>query len=620
MRLANKTPLLFSAAALCVALAVLAAQADSARAERVNAVNKTASGRVSHVTLYRGQAMITRTVPVEGDKGIIDLVVGDLPEHVVAESLFAEGSDGIAVRAVRFRSRAVIDEPREEVRKLDDEIVGIREKIDVNAKTQQVLVKRTAYLDQLEGFVAPTAKTELSKGVLDVEALQKITTFSFEQRKLIVTEQVALEKEAKQLAEQLSLAERKRAEIAAGSSKTIREAVLFLDKLADGAQSVRLNYLVNQAGWSPTYTFRSDKDRTKVGVEYSALIQQMSGENWQDVALTLSTASPALSSAGPGLAPFHVSLADGASQAPMAKGEVAQQAQQARGRQLAANIDNRTAVSFGMNYSSSWAINSAVNDLQCLVLTNPLDALTSVETTMSEDEGPNLSYALTGAVSLASRSDHQMVRILQSEMKSQFYHVATPLLTSYVYREAELTNDGGEDLLAGPINVYLDGRFVGRGEIPTVARGQNFVVGFGADPQLRARQELADKTDDVQGGNRQIEFEYRLVIENFKTEVAAVRVLDRLPYSDRASDVRVTMTEGKDALSADKVYLRRERPKGMLRWDIEVPARATAENARMVEYTVRMEFDRNFQLTTAAGQAQQQMEEFEKLQRARLKR
>ena len=61
------------------------------------------------------------------------------------------------------------------------------------------------------------------------------------------------------------------------------------------------------------------------------------------------------------------------------------------------------------------------------------------------------------------------------------------MLTSYVYREAELANSSDQDLLAGPITVYLDGRFVGRGEIPTVA-GQTFVVGFGADPQLRARR------------------------------------------------------------------------------------------------------------------------------------
>ena len=69
-------------------------------------------------------------------------------------------------------------------------------------------------------------------------------------------------------------------------------------------------------------------------------------------------------------------------------------------------------------------------------------------------------------------------------------------MDSYVYREAELANSSDKDLLAGPITVYLDGRFVGRGEIPTVARGQSFVVGFGADPQLRARRALCSRRQE----------------------------------------------------------------------------------------------------------------------------
>ena len=113
-------------------------------------------------------------------------------------------------------------------------------------------------------------------------------------------------------------------------------------------------------------------------------------------------------------------------------------------------------------------------------------------------------------VSLPSRSNRQMVRIISTTLPSQFYHVATPVLTSYVYREAELTNDCTEDFLGGPIMVYMDDKFVGRGEIPTVARGQTFVVGFGADPQLRTRRELADKIDGINGGNRELKFNYRL--------------------------------------------------------------------------------------------------------------
>jgi uncharacterized protein (TIGR02231 family) len=222
-------------------------------------------------------------------------------------------------------------------------------------------------------------------------------------------------------------------------------------------------------------------------------------------------------------------------------------------------------------------------------------------------------------VSLASRSDQQMVRIMHSDVESRFYHVAVPVLTSYVYREAELMNSSNEDLLAGPITVYLDGRFVGQGEIPTVARGQTFVVGFGADPQLRTRRELVDKQDGVQGGNRETRFSYRLVVENFRNEVTPVRVLDRLPHADNGEDIRVTLGESSDAISDDKLYQREERPMGLLRWDIEVPAKASAEDARLIEYRYAVEYDREYIVSLPASK-QALQEEFERLQRGRQKR
>jgi uncharacterized protein (TIGR02231 family) len=271
------------------------------------------------------------------------------------------------------------------------------------------------------------------------------------------------------------------------------------------------------------------------------------------------------------------------------------------------------------NITSSWTVNAAASDYQALELTSQKDALRSLQVERSPTGvEPSLSYALPSAVSLASRSDQQMVRILQSTFKSDFYHVATPVLTSYVYREAELTNSSPEDLLAGPIAVYLDGRFVGRGEIPTVARGQTFVVGFGGDPQLRARRELADRTESVQGGNRELIFKYRLVIENYKSEATQVRLYDRLPYSDRPADVRIKLGDLKDPLSTDPLYVRTEKPKNILRWDIKVPGNSTGDKVRMVEYGFTVDFDRNFVLGPP-GQSQPALQlEFEQQQRARM--
>jgi hypothetical protein len=601
-------------------------------------------GRVTEVTLYRGQAQVTRTVPVEAAAGRVEIVVSNLPEQIVPNSLFAEGGEEIEIRAVSFRTRAVGEEPREEVRKLDDEILETQKQIELTQKRQALLGKRTEYLMKLEGFVAPTAQTDLSKGVLDAEALERLTTFAFAQHETIATEEVELANKLRELNEQLELLNRKKAEITAGASQLQREAVIFAQKNGDGATEIRLNYLVNNCGWSPSYTMRADGDRKKVRVEYNALIHQLTGEDWNDVTLTLSTASPALSAAGPGLAPFHVTLsAEAAANAPAAGGadpfggaQVQVQAQLSYGRglsksqvvdQLAQLQTQRTEFGAAVNNASnfadlnrlSWDLNVYGCAVQQLEINGDATTISVLRSGDAEERGPSLSYKLGNGVSLASRSDQQMVRIMQTAMDSQFYHVAVPVLTSYVYREAELKNSSDEDLLAGPMTAYLDGRFVGQGEIPTVARGQKFVVGFGADPQLRARRELVDKVDSVQGGNRETRFEFRLVVENFADAPAPLRVIDRLPHAENGADLRITMGETSDPVSEDKLYQREERPMGLLRWDVEAPANSAGEDARLITYKYSVEYDRQYVVSLPASK-QQLQEEFERLQKDRQKR
>ena len=63
-----------------------------------------------------------------------------------------------------------------------------------------------------------------------------------------------------------------------------------------------------------------------------------------------------------------------------------------------------------------------------------------------------------------------------------------------------------------------------------------------------------------------------------------MRVLDRLPHAENGEDIRVTLAKTSDPISEDKLYQREERPMGLLRWGIEVPAKAAGEDARLIEY------------------------------------
>ena len=63
-------------------------------------------GHVSSVTVYQGQALVTREIEVKDAQGLHEVVVTNLPESVLPGSLFAEPSGGVEVRSVRVSSSA----------------------------------------------------------------------------------------------------------------------------------------------------------------------------------------------------------------------------------------------------------------------------------------------------------------------------------------------------------------------------------------------------------------------------------------------------------------------------------------------------------------------------------
>ncbi|MDH3583447.1 MAG: DUF4139 domain-containing protein [Phycisphaerae bacterium] len=590
---------------LLLVLTICASAATQAAGEP-----KPVAGRVVEVTLYRGSAQVVRQIDVPAAAGSLELVVGDLPQNVVGSTLFAESSQGLQVRAVRYRRRAVGEAPREDVRALETKIQDLSDQLELNAHLQKLAARWLAYLDTLEAFVAPPAKTDVERGVLDAEALEQITAFSFKNREEASDRSLKLTVERRGLERQMELAKRQLGSMTSGKSRFVHEAVLFLEKPKAGGGTVRLIYQVSNCGWSPAYNLRADPDAAQVQLEYNAVIQQMSGEDWENVKLTLSTASPSLAAAGPSLAPLTVALAPGPVPESLRNRTAVVSAARSLNNTQYAILGNWNAITQGDNIALGWRANGLANQYQLLELgcaSTALDALRQVAP--AGDEGASLTYGLAARVNLSSRQDQQMLRIVAAELPAKFHHVATPVLTSHVYREAELVNGSDHDLLTGSVSVYLKGRFVGRTEITTVARGQTFLIGLGADPQLRASRELLDRTDTTQAGNRVLNFEYQLVIENYKDAKVAVRLQDRVPYAGLTNQLRVTHGKMSDPLSKDAVHLRLERPRGILRWDLVVDGRASGPKARLLEYAYRVEFDRNSQLATPGGQKGQELQQ-----------
>jgi len=575
------------------------------------------AGEITSVTLYRGQALVTRSVPLPAAAGELEIIVPDLPARIVSGSVGASAeAAGVRIRSVRYRAQAVARAPDKAVADLDAKIKQVAAKIHENGEMRALLRAKDKHLDRLEAFAAPTAQVEMSKGVLNPDTLAKISGFILQQREAFTVERIKLHQAAQALSEDLALLKRKRAELARGRGQTRREAVVFVSKAGAGAGAIEVSYLVGSANWSPTYNVRLTAGGKTVQVECLAQVSQMSGEDWPKVALTLSTATPATNAQSPLLVPMWVSLvAPPARKKPrstlgLADGGFLAQKKHLTRSQTAAMAAYNTA---GDN-RANWELNRLAAEEQRLELNVKQDLVQAARrVARAEAEALAVSHQLPGRMNLASRSDRQLVEIARLELPAEIYHEAIPLLGTYVYRVARVKNTGATPLLAGPYSAYVGGEFVGRGTVPVVARGQSCAIGLGVDAQLRCRRELVNKSDKISWGSRVQEFHYRLRLENFKDHAVPVRLIDRMPATKSAGVVKISLTRPAEKLSIDPVYVRDDKPRGLLRWDLQLAAGAAGAKARHVDYHFEMKYAKDAHVgREAAGMLREMEADFRK--------
>jgi Domain of unknown function (DUF4139)/N-terminal domain of unknown function (DUF4140) len=343
------------------------ARQDAAKAAEVTPSTapppRPAPSKIVAVTVYQGQALVTREVVVPEGAGTVELVVTPLPPETVSGSLYTEGADGLRVLSTRFRTRAVKEDTRQEVRSKEELIkkLGLEaRKLEDEAAVQDLDL---LYLKKLEGFTGSTLNSLTDKGRLDGEAILTLSRFIMENRGVKSKTSTDLRQQIQANAEAVDFARRQLSELSSGSSRIERDAVIVLQKTRPEAGTVRLGHLVGSANWSPQYRLRGAADDAPVKLEYLAAVVQQTGEAWTDVRVTLSTASPTQDAAPPDLLPLKMDIADatpprrgsGGFQtiSPMAEAEDSNpsEAQDDRSRRVAAELDKLVDMHFSTDTS-----------------------------------------------------------------------------------------------------------------------------------------------------------------------------------------------------------------------------------------------------------------------------
>jgi hypothetical protein len=639
-----------SAAMLCVPFVAgsafmlwSGAAAQEGAAEAAPAAPKIARSKIDKVTVYPNSALVTREVEVPDGAGLIELTITPMPDQIVPSTMYSEAGGGLRVLTTRFTTRHVLEDTSEERRKFEAEM----EKYQViAAKIESDIVSLQKNMELLTKLEAVA-----DKGKHTGDETIAMAKYVMENRIERAKEMVAVQEQRRLNAIQMNYIQRKIGELGRGSGKMERDAVLVVDRESGKGGKVRLNYLVSSVAWHPEYKVRAGKVDQDVQFDYLANLTQHSGEDWNQVKMTLSTAQPMLNASPPELCMLQPVLVmrgqPGAPPMPgggampaspfanaYSPGDIAQKAQMQRSNAVQINQfgvgggggfggggfgkggkkkggeggAGPQAPGFGagglqaqkdadrfLNEAASLEQNLDLMQTREEVLAN-LKKNSKAGVTLMSADGPSVTYHLGNKLTVPSRNDEQVIEVVKLKLAPKFYYKTVPVLNARVYRLADLVNNSEHILLPGEATMYQGTDFVGRMPMPLVAVGEEFTAGFGVDTQLQVQRQMVDQTRSTQGGNQVLKYDYRILVSSFKNEPVKVQVWDRLPKGESES-VGVVLLKSTPELCKDGIYLRESRPNNLLRWDAEVPANCNGEKAFAINYEFRMELDRQMAIT-----------------------
>ncbi|WP_165703819.1 DUF4139 domain-containing protein [Enhygromyxa salina] len=264
------------------------------------------SSRVRAVTIYRRGAMVTRAAELvrEGPEFPARVQLIGLPLALDDSSIRVEvETDDPGLAPIAGDLRVTLSVPTNDPElppPSNEELDRAQLELDLAIEARTQLTRAKGRLAGLQGLGRGQPEEGKAPAPSPTAARLQLLAFRRERGEQLgkaidaAYEQVRVAKERLE-----TLRERERTASSQRNARTHelrKAAILELDhctgpKLVSRVR-VKLHYFVPGARWAPAYTIRLDHPMRAATLEMRAMVGQSTGEDWHDVALTLSTASP----------------------------------------------------------------------------------------------------------------------------------------------------------------------------------------------------------------------------------------------------------------------------------------------------------------------------------------
>ena len=339
-------------------------------------------------------------------------------------------------------------------------------------------------------------------------------------------------------------------EVRAGAQQQTWRVEVLVSCPSGRATTLSLTYLVAGAGWTPAYEARAAEAAKAVELSTYATVTQVTGEDWQGVKLTLSTAVPSQNATPPAMTKLQLG---------------------ALARQETKKVLTRR--------------DEAVETVSAA----PSVAMADTEAGLvARSQGVSVQLEVPEAAKVPGDGNPVRLFVGAAKLTAAFGLKVTPKLYPFAFRVAEVSNTGGWPLLPGVVDAFRAGGLVGRYPLERVAQGAAFSLTFGLEESLRVTRTVVEelkKETGVFDSKRRFTSAYRFELANYGKAPVEVTVADHLPVAE-VNDLEVALSE-KTTPGA-----RVDKASGIVTW--RVPLRP--HEKRAVDFAFRVDVPASYDL------------------------
>lgn len=584
--------------------------------------SKTISSKIEKVIVFTEGAQVVRTAKATFSGGKTELVFSGVSPKIDKESLQVKGKGAFTIQSVVHQNNHLtIQKNREEIEKLQSAKLQLNKKRTFENNVLTILKNEESIL----------AKNQVIGGTnsgLKMTDLREAVDFQRQRLIDLLKQKSDVEAKMSSIDSTITKLDKQLKSLNESNETATSDIVVTVSSRGEIANaSFEITYYVMQAGWYSNYDLRVEDIKNPIELLFKANIFQSSGEDWNDVSLTISNGNPTESGVAPTLQPWYLNL----NQRIKPSGSV-----QAYGQLIGNTITGvvseggiplpganvivkgtsiGTSTDFDGKYSikvpnqnsvlefSFVGMKSQLVNANSKVINVSLDSDTRLEEVVVvsgynsskkkqvqyEEESialqtavnyqpTTITYEINEPYTILSDNKKYTAEIKRFELPAQYQYYAVLKLDESVYLTAKVTNWQELNLFDGELNLFFEGAYLGKSLLDLQSASDTLDISLGKDKGIVIlRKKLKEFSSKQFLSNYKKESRaYDIIVKNNKPYAVNITVLDQLPISNN-----------KEITIEEQFYNEGEIDKNtnIVKWNLTIPSKT--ERKVQLKYQVK---------------------------------